>query len=252
MTGEMILGLFLIIIGIGAFVSIFHKFKGVPKIHPLLGVILAVVLVGLGASIGGWVDLGLDDTQGTIVNIGDDPLDIEWEITPSAVTTGSYCSDTQLNSAETIFTVPAMANTTAHIVNETDNTSWNDPRLQFEVNPVAPQGATADDLATLKYRVKNPDVTIDSSSDTYYLFTKSGGQRQLKWVIGSSTDYVTGSKTMLLTGNETIYLDLDVNSDSFSRMSNTFDPVTVVIEFYDDSGFSETYSVNFQLTDQFA
>ena len=106
---------------------------------------------------------------------------------------------------------------------------------------------TADDLATIYYEVTNPEVTTSDGTDTYKMFTKSSGNRQLIWT-GDGTEYVDGSSTMLMTENVTLLLTLTYSQDSYSRIENTYDPVMTYIKFSNGCGWSQTYEVDSMLT----
>jgi hypothetical protein len=214
--------------------------KKIPKAGGLVagGLLIIVSLWGFGTI--AWFE-GIDTTTADTSTDGMYP---NWDVTPSVA-----LSEGTLNSAETKFTIGAIANTTAHTITETDNTTWVNPKLQFVCTPEIPDGftPTADDLATLYYEVTNPEITTDDGTDTYKLFTKSGGNRQLIWT-GDGTHYVSSHSTLLYTGNVTLSLTLTCNQDSFSRMENTYDPVTVYIKFYNkDSSWSKTYEADFML-----
>lgn len=176
----------------------------------------------------------------------------EFTVTPSAVITGGYNVDTTLNTAKTMFTVPGLAWTTSNALKELDNTTWEDPRLSFDIIPVPYAGADADDLATIYFEVSNYDARIEADDDNYRLITKSSGEYQVIWTEGSNTWYVEGSKTMLLTGNETITLDFDVNQGGMSRM-DVNDPIDLTITFHNgDWSWSKSYTTSFEVQQQVA
>ncbi len=166
-----------------------------------------------------------------------------FDITPTGSTT---CL---LNSAKNGFKVPAYANKTAHTLIQTDNTTaWTNPVATFEIEPVMFEGATNEDLAFLEYSVYDPDIAIDTATDSYKLFTKSGGNRQILWNDSGDVDYVSGSKNLGMTDNVTLVLTLTVNQDSMSRIEDTYDAVTVRVTFSNGQGWSKTYDVDFMLT----
>jgi len=224
--------------------SIFKKNKIIK--NRTWSVIIGVALIavgffgtGFGAYISDWT---ADETpsEGAITTSA------SFDITPSVSS-----SEATLNSDEDTFVVAAYANTTAHTITESDNTTWVDPVLQFVCTPITPAGANADSLATIYYEVVNPEVTTTDGTDTYKLFTKSGGNRQLIWG-GDGTHYVDATSTMLMTENVTLTLTMTCSQDSFSRMENTYDPVTVTIRFSNGAGWSETYAVEFMLVHTYA
>jgi len=162
-----------------------------------------------------------------------------FDITPS-VSAGRG----QLNSAEDTVTIGFYANTTAHTIAEDDNTTWVDTQITFAIKPIAPLGAKDYDLSTLYYEVTNPDATVDSASDTYYMVTKSGGNRQLIWT-GDGTHYVKGSTTMKMTGNETLYLTIDTAQTDMSYVENEMDPQQLTIRFSNGCGWTEYFYIKF-------
>jgi hypothetical protein len=250
-----LLGIILILAAL-FFRQILKEFKVPALKNPIFAIFAGIILVGIGFYGGAYTELeawvGGFGTTGT-ADVTDAYQYAEFEITPTATITGGYNVDLSLNSAKTIFTCPAMANTTAHTLVEIDNTTWENPRMHFVLKPIPWGGADADDLATVYFKVDNPDLTIDTStSGNYYLVTKSGGNRQCIWNDGSTTAYVSGSTTMLLTQSTNVTLDLTINQDSASRIENTYDPVIITFTFYNaDWSWSKSYSFSFQLTDTF-
>jgi hypothetical protein len=235
--------------------------KGLKKLGPLnnpvWAFVVGIVLVGAGAMYGGWDYISdfIEDeapTGGITPGPSSGYQYATWDITPSAIITGGYNVDATLNSAKTVFTVPAMANLTgaSEVLVELDNTTWENPRMQFVLKPLPWAGADADDLATIYFEVNNPDLTIETSTTgNYYLLTKTGGNRQAIWTVSGLTSYVEGSHTVLLTGNATITLDLTVNQDSAGRIENTYDPITLSITFHNgDWSWSKSYNIDFMLT----
>lgn len=245
----------ILVIGALFFRQILKEFKIPALKNPIFAIFAGIILIAIGfwggayteveAWVGGFGTAAADDETAAYDYAS-------FEITPTAVVT-SYNPDLSLNSAKTIFTCPAMANTTAHTLVEIDNTTWENPRMHFVLKPIPWGGADADDLATVYFKVDNPDLTIDTStSGNYYLVTKSGGNRQCIWNDGSTTNYVSGSTTMLLTQSTNVTLDLTINQDSASRIENTYDPVSVTFTFYNaDWSWSKSYTFSFQLTSTF-
>jgi len=252
--------LFIILFVVGLFMvfaAAFRKQSGFLKgINPVWAGVIGVLLVIPGFFYGimpMMPEEAVDtDTPGTIIiDNTDNSLSYpEFDITPAAVTTaGTYCVDTTLNSAKTVFTVPAWANTTADTVIHRDNaTAWADPRLQFDIIPVPYAGADADDLATIYFTVSNYDVVIDvADAANEYLMVKSSGDWQVIWTEGSNTWYVEGSKTMLMTGNATVYLDLDTNPAGFANIDEN-DSVDLTVTFHNaDWSWSKSYTVSFMV-----
>jgi len=252
-TNILILGWAAFIIGLFLFFGAFARkgiFKGSSQpIVAAIGVIAVVlgIVWAVMPTIQEYTDLGaqtiiIDTTGDTTAQYA------SWEITPSET-----MADVTLNSAKTGFTVPAHANQTNHTLNTAANTTDLSGIVEFHFHCV-PQpyaSATQDDLATIYYEVLDAEINVDTSSDSYKLITKSGGNRQAYWNSGSnaSVDYVDGSSTLLMTSSVDLNLTIDINEDSFSRIENDYDPVTVRVKFYNGGGWSETYTIDFLLVD---
>ena len=235
-----IIGGILVLVGLVMLLDGFFKTNKIIK-NRTYSIIIGGTLIAVGFFGTGFGALITDVTEPA----ADTPAAVvacaAFDITPSVTT-----SEATLNSDLDTFVVAAYANTTAHTITESDNTTWVNPSFTFVCTPITPAGATADDLATIYYEVVNPEVTSTDGTDTYKLFTKSGGNRQLIWT-GDGTHYVDHSSTMLMTENQSLVLTLTCSQDSFSRMENTYDPVTVTIRFSNGCGWSETYACEFML-----
>jgi len=173
-----------------------------------------------------------------------------FSITPAATT------NCVLNVDKTGFMVAATANTTAHTLKRSDNsTSWASPVATFGIVPIPPS-VTFDSTTgcTIDYTISPADISVDiSSGGNYKMFTLSGGNRQLIWADGSTLTYVTGSKSILLTNASTSFtLTFTVNQDSMSRIENTYSPLSVYVTFSNGAGWSQVYKVEFMLLSQFA
>jgi hypothetical protein len=173
-----------------------------------------------------------------------------FDITPTGTTIAV------LNAEKTGFMISGYANTTAHTLKRSDNTtSWANPVCTFGIIPKPPSGSfDVSTGCTLYYEVAPADISIDTSTGgTYKLFTLSGGNRQLIWQDGSKTDYISGSKAMLLTNDSTsLTLTFTVNQDSMSRIETTYSPVSVYITFSNGCEWSEIYKVDFMLLGTYA
>jgi len=235
--GIILIGLIVIAVG-------FKKIKGVKApLSPMWSVIIggALILGGLYGT-ANLSDLWTtDDTTTPVSTIVDTGDCCEFDITPSVSS-----SEATLNSDETKFTVSAYANTTAHTITENDNTTWVNPVLQFVIKPEISTSTDTTTAYPIYYEVTNPELTSSDGTDTYKMFTKSGGNRQLIWS-GDGTSYVDGTSALVVTDNLTLTLTMTCSQDSFSRMENTYDPVTCYIRFYNTCGWSETYEVDFML-----
>jgi hypothetical protein len=249
--------IFILLFFIGFFIAALAATK---KLNAIPGGAAMGVTVGVALIVAGGIwgimpvlpeaDTTADDTGGTIIIDSGDAQYPTFDITPSAVTTaGTYCEDTTLNTAKTVFTVPAWGNTSSDTIIHRDNsTAWQDPRLQFQVVPVPYAGADADDLATIYFEVDNYDVIVDVADATNErLITKTSGEYQVIWTEGSNTWYVDGSKTMLLTGNVTLYVDFDVNQAGFANIPEN-DSVDLTVTFHNgDWSWSKSYTVTFMI-----
>jgi len=173
-----------------------------------------------------------------------------FDIEPSAI--NDVCI---LNSAKDGFSIPALANTTQHNLSSMANGTWVDPQFSFLIEPIMVQGMDATNLAQIFFEISDPEITIDTSSDEYYLVTKSGGNRQWIFAIDDGDDvrtkYADGSCQMLLTESCYINLTVDINQDSMSRIENTYDKTSVYIIFSNGCGWSERYALDFFITLQF-
>lgn len=241
-TTTLILMWALIIGGVVLFLSTFIKFKKIPKMNPVISAVGGVIIVVIGIVGAGYIPnpwVAEEAPVGAIVE------GATFDITPdtSAVAV--------LNSAKDGYTVPGRANTTAHtLIQEDNSTAWTAPVITFLIVPDPFPGADADDLAVVYYDVYDSEIAVDTSTDSYKLFTKSGGNRQLIWT-GDGTKYVDGSSTMLMTGNVTLTLTMTVTQDSMSRIENTYDPVRVYVRFSNGYGWTETFTVDFLLVGTF-
>jgi len=228
--------------GVILLISPVIKIGKFPKINPIIAVIGGAFVILIGGIAGGYIPNPFVAEEQTVV---DEAYDCAtFDITPSAGTV------TVLNSAKDGFTVPARANQTAHtLIQEDNSTAWANPTATFYIEPEAWLGADNDDLASIYYEVYDAEIAVDTSTDSYKLFTKTGGNRQVIWT-GSGTEYVEGSCTLGMTSNVTLTLTFTVTQDSMSRIENTYDPVTVKVRFYNACGtWSEIYDVDFLLVD---
>jgi hypothetical protein len=241
----LILAWLIMLAGIGVILSGFIKFKKIPKMNPVIAVAGGAILILIGAVAGGYIPnpFAGDETTTEPAQVAPDTVDCPtFDITPASGTISI------LNSAKDAFSVPAYANTTGHTLIQTDNsTSWANPTCSFYVQPDPFLGADNTDLGTIYYEVYDEEISVDTSTDSYKLFTKTGGNRQVIWT-GSGTEYVEGSHTMTMTENVTLTLTFTVTQDSMSRIEDTYDPLTVYVKFSNGCGdWSEIYAVDFFL-----
>jgi len=233
----------LIIAAAAVIVITFKKIKGAPKPSPIAGIIMAVILAGAalyGTSniIGAFSGDETPPPGQTIDTSGC----TEFTITPS-VSAGLGT----LNTDKDTVTIPFYVNQTAHGIYEGDNTTWVDTAVQFVIKPEAPDNFDADEGITIQYEVTNPDQTVDSSSGTYYMVSKSGGYWQCIWT-GDGTEYESGSSNMLYTENETITLTIDSDQTGMSYTQSEYDPQRLIVKFYNNCGYSETFYLEFLAT----
>ena len=252
MTNIEMMWLLLFLIGIGLAIAVLASRQipwlkaGMAKVF--VGVVAAAFLVFGG--IYGVVPL-LPEEEVPVVTIADGIAAVvypEFDITPTANTASGYNPDTTINSAKTMFTVPAKKNTTGNNICELDGTTWENPRFNFSIVPVPFAGADADDLATCYYTSSNYDAYVYASDQSYRLITKTSGEFQVIWTDeDSNVAYVDGSITNLMTASETITLDFTVNTGGMGRMDIN-DPIDITLTFYNgDWSWSKSYTVSFEV-----
>jgi len=249
LIAAMLGGIILIIAGI--FMK--AKVKKVTGVGMFGAIIIGAVLAGAGYYFGGdaiienWQSGGEPPSGGQYIPYTPTETihDAEFTITPTAQGNSGFTID----SAKTIFSCPAIANTTAHTLDEADNTTWVDPDMKFVVVPIAYAGADALDLATCFFEFNDPDALVNTATSNYYVFTKSGGYRQIEWnVMPAATyghQYVSGSQSTLLTTPFTVFCNMSINQDSVSRIENVYDPVTMSLTFHNAANtWSKTYTMS--------
>jgi hypothetical protein len=229
--------------------------KGTPLANPMMALIVAVIL-----GVVGWFPLGGGDAINELITpeatayVPYTPttptstyVSATFDITPTAQGNSGFT----LDSTHTIFSLPIIAYYDTNVIAESDNTTWVDADMVFTVRPIPWSGADNDDLATIFYEFSDPELTVDTTG-TYYVFTKTGGERQITWfAYGSTLEYVSGSHTMLLTDSATIFCNTSLIQDSVSRIENLYDPLTCYVTFYNAARtWSKTYSLNMFLIDQ--
>lgn len=210
-------------------------------------VVVALIVIGVLAlsgctEISNYLNPGTEETIPIIPTTSTVLQCAEFSITPSVT-----ASNGVLNNAEDLVTIPFLANTTGHTVDEGDNTTWVNPVFSFVISPNAYIGAKASDLAILHYEVINPSQTVDSSSGTYYIVTKSSNEWQCTWT-GDGTHYVAGTSNLLYTANKTLTLTIDVDETGLSYTQSTYNAQTLTIRFYNDCGWSQNIDVSFIAT----
>jgi hypothetical protein len=153
-------------------------------------------------------------TQTVIIDettIGPSSFDIE----PTA---GGSNIGLSVNDAETEFTMAIWLDPDADIIRESDNsTAWSGFNCTFQLDPVAPDGATAEDLATIYFEVSGYTVDLD---DNEYLVGYDDGD----WAIyftddQGNNDSYSGSMSMLYTQSEPLWLNIHIDNASFTDSS---------------------------------
>jgi len=237
------LDIILILAGLGILAIGFIKIGNAPKLKPAWAILGCVVLVGAGfvgsANIAGYFETAsvAPTPTGTPVSCP------EFQITPTA-----SAGNGVINSAEDEINIPYLANTTGHTIDEGDNTTWVNSAVSFLISPTnLEQGADNTATATVYYEVMNPGQTVDSSSGTYYMVTKTSG-RWNNIFTGSGTEYNSGSHTMTITSNVTIVLTVTSDTTGMSYVSNTYQPQTLTVRFYNGCGWQETFDINYICT----
>ena len=235
----------LLIIGLGIVVCVlgFKKFKGVKMPSPLVALVVGGIIILCGA-------IGYETIGGAFQTASVAPAPTgtpvacpEFQITPTASTGNGV-----VNSAEDEINIPYLANTSAHSIDEGDNTTWVNSAVSFLISPTnIEQGADNTATATVYYEVMNPGQTVDSSSGTYYMVTKTSG-RWNNIFTGSGTEYNTGSHTMTITSNVTVVLTVTTDTTGMSYVSNTYSPQTLTVRFYNGCGWQETFDFNYICT----
>jgi len=205
-------------------------------------VVVALIVIGVLALSGCTEFSKYFQTQETTPSGGIVLKCAEFSITPSVT-----ASNGVLNTGKTEISIPFLANTSSHGVREGDNTTWVNPVLSFVISPTAYPGAKTSDLAILHYEVMNPSQTVDSSSGTYYILTKSSNEWQATWT-GDGTHYVSGTTQMAFTANKTLTLTLTIDQTGLSYTQSTYNAQTLTIRFYNDCSWSQTVDVKFVCT----
>lgn len=231
-----------IVFGVGLLVfllGIFPK-KSPVKINPVLGAFLGICLMLPGFVWGVYVymdepaaPIQYVPTTATVVAPG-------FTITGSASTPAGI----DVDDDDGVITIPFTIYPDG-TAKEADNTTWVQPAITFSINPIAPAGATADDLATIYFKFNNVDLSF-YTDDTYYVFTKTGTRRNVIWQEGGQTMYGEGSATMLLTATATVYLNCTVGATSLGEWETSYQGPTTSITFSNTDGtWSKTYAVQF-------
>jgi len=185
---------------------------------------------------GVWEDMYVDTTPDAAIISG-----VTFDITP---TNGSY---TGFSTGVLTVTVDedSMGVTAQVAVDSSDCfTAGNATSINFSINPVAPTGATATDLATIRFSV---DETQEYAGE--HIYTETSDVYEAQFAIdgyGDTVDY-EGSHTMLLTETAWVEFQCDLDGAGTDTFGEEFDAVgdrlTIPITFWTDGGWSETYTI---------
>lgn len=239
------------------FMGIFRKYSPV-KMNPVLGAVVGVCLIIPGFIWGIMPNFPAQPLQQTggsqtivVQQGGTTVAPATFDLDPSASTglyngAGSTCVSTAAwNAAETIYTVPLTINEggTAHYAFTANYTGAN-----FTITPVAPAGATNDDLATIYFET---EYTMTYSSEDF-LNVDGNGVYWANWYnceSGGLTYQYSGSLSMTYTQTKTLQVgyQFDTNADTTGvaeAMSTVGDSVSWTITFHNiDWTWSESFTV---------
>ncbi len=168
----------------------------------------------------------------------------EFMITPSAHSAGNLT----LNAAKTIFSLPAIANTTSHAIRTLSNVAFVQPSMEFTLVPLLWDGAKTTDTATVYFEViPGQQYIYPAAGSTYKFLTETSGNVNARFNNSGNTivQYEHGQLSCGATGSMTLYVNLTMNSDSCSRIDNAYDPYTTTIRFYNNGDWSQTYTLSF-------
>ena len=221
----------IIILGFGYFGNL----KSNAKIAYLVGGLM--VLGGaFYPGYGVWEDMYVDTTPDAAIISG-----VTFDITP---TNGSY---TGFSTGVLTVTVDedSMGVTAQVAVDSSDCfTAGNATSINFSINPVAPLGATATDLATIHFSV---DETQEYAGE--HIYTETSDVYEAQFAVDGYDDIVDyeGSHTMLLTETAWVEFQCDLDGAGTGTFGEEFDAVgdrlTIPITFWTDGGFRETYTI---------
>jgi len=219
----------LVVLGLGIW-----KLQGNQK---TLAIGAGAVLVLCGAVLPGYgiwedaIDLG-GDTPAAVSS----GLSADFEITPTSGSWGTADATITIADDDESATVSINHNSTSNYFDE------NYTAVNFSINPIAPVGATNDDLVTINFAV---DETQKYGGE--YIFAESSNTYGVNWSInGESVENYDGSFTMLYT--ETAYVELRMELDGSStgigaELDSVGESLTIPVRFT-ANGFSWTFDVN--------
>jgi len=174
----------------------------------------------------------------------------EFIITPAAFSAGNLT----LNAAKTIFSLPAIANTTAHTITTLSSATFVQPSMRFTLVPKAWEGSESTNLAIVYFEVTPGQQYIyPNAGSTYKFLTETSGNVNARFNNSGNTvtQYVSGQLSTAVATPLTVYVNMTLNGDSCSRLDNTYDPVTSIITFHNgDNSWSESYTLSFFLSSQ--
>jgi len=136
---------------------------------------------------------------------------ILWSVS-SVVNAGNVTTD---DDARTI-TILYYGNVTGETMNDTDESAYTAPIINFTIAPAQAAGIT--DLtkaATTTAIVNNPDKEFTEDTTTYDLFADASGEnkKSLAWLADDTTEYETHYCTVAFGASETVLLTIGFNDD---------------------------------------
>jgi len=201
--------------------------------------IIGIIVLGAGLFAPAMVnDLFVEDTDETTSTIST----VSFDITP---VNGSWPAASGDACTVTIDDNEEGATVQLDVEDGTGYLPWaNYTSVNFSIKPIAPAGATNDDLVTIHFSI-DEDVKYGGE----YMFYETGNDYSADWRIdGESTDDDgVGSHSMLFTDEDWIELRLRLSTgaDSFcSEMQTVGESVTIPVTFSCGS-WSETFDVTF-------
>lgn len=229
MSTEMIIGVLAFVVGlVFVFGAVFRKQAGW-KINPMWsGVIGSILIVG-GLAVG--VMPMLDDYESSDTTI----------VVDSTTPTLTATFDVEIESGGTNITVEDGKATWAH-----NSTSTNTTDLLFTFSPNPPAGSTADDLASIYFKVDQ----YSSKQYNEYMYAEDGDDRLANWTAYRDTSLVftnkteKGQVTMLMTESGNATLNIKINEDWFGDSAwDDYGTRELTYTFHNNDGWSETFTL---------
>jgi hypothetical protein len=207
--------------------------------HPVLTYVLAFALIVLPFYYG----------VVSVPTFGDDPATVapgpsipssSWVVTASA---GGLNSNETYNAVTRLFTVPVYI--------DTNSLDYTQAALNFSIRPVPYAGQTSQDLAVLYYEITNYNAKFEGE----YILAESNDERWANWTNNQGVnEKYSAQSSMLVTGtawaNLTLTFDSGASTWAAEVTSNDlYGPIaTFTVRFYDNFGWTQTYTVNLIVT----